>query len=220
MTTPPSRSAYDLGFLGYPEQPTRRVFFSFHHKEPDLWRAYIVRNSNVVKRHNGEPGGYADNSLWEEAKTEGKARLKRFIDQGLSGCSVTCVLIGKNTFARPWVQYEIFKSIGDGKGVFGVFLDGLGDREGRTDIRGKNPFDYLGYDVSDSDPGKLVPCVNFSTRRKFYRDADPISANDARFWSFTSNMLSVQLKVYDWVGDDGYNWFPIWVQAAAQQVQR
>ena len=202
-------------------QPTRRVFFSFHYQQ-DILRATIVRKSNVVKLNHGEPGGYVDSSLWETAKTEGKDSIKRLIDEGLLGCSVTCVLIGGNTFERHWVHYEIFKSIEHGKGVFGVFLGGLRDpRSRRTDARRTNPFQWLGYRMLDAYPGKLVPCVHYASGWKIYTDANPISASAVRVWPFiNSNTLRERLSVYDWVYDRGYDNFPSWVQMAAQQAQR
>ena len=57
----------------------RKVFFSFHYK--DIMNANIVRNSGQFKP-TAETGFY-DKSLWEDAKTKGKAAIQKLIDDGL-----------------------------------------------------------------------------------------------------------------------------------------
>ena len=96
----------------------RRVFFSFHYA--DIMNANIVRMSGQFKPT--KETGFYDSSLWEEAKTKGDAALKELIDAGLNNTSVTCFLIGAKTSTRRWRKYELEKSIGDGKGIFGVLL--------------------------------------------------------------------------------------------------
>ena len=220
MTTPSSgsRSVYDRGSPGHSSQSKRHVFFSFHYQQ-DIWRVNVVRNHDVVKRNHGEPRGYFDGSLSEKAKTEGKASVKRLIDEGLSDCSVTCVLIGKNTSERHWVHYEVFKSIERGKGVFGVFINKLEDSSGSTDARGTSPFRVLKY-CADTPSEKLVPYVKPSSGWKIYTETDPISASSAPYLCFDSSKLDELFKVYDWVDDNGYDKFTKWVEAAAQQAQR
>src|SRR5690348_2423591 len=103
----------------------RRVFFSFHFD--DVWAANIVRNSNVVKAQY-EPASRAffDKSLWEETKKQGDRAIRKMIDDGLDGSSVTCVLIGQQTWARPWVRYELLKSFERGNGILGVHIHDIG----------------------------------------------------------------------------------------------
>lgn len=45
----------------------RRTFFSFHY-EPDVWRAWNVRNSWVVKESDEESRGFFDSSVFEASK--------------------------------------------------------------------------------------------------------------------------------------------------------
>ena len=77
--------------------------------------------------------GYFDGSLEEKAKKEGDQAVKKLIDQGLKGSSVLCVLIGKETYTRRWVDYEILKSISLSKGVFGIRIHQLKDPNTGTD---------------------------------------------------------------------------------------
>jgi hypothetical protein len=102
----------------------RKVFFSFHFD--DVTRANVVRNSDVITRQYQEGVRFYDKSLWEEAKKQGPVAIKRMINTGLEGSSVTCVLIGQKTWERPWVRYEILKSIARGNGVLGVEIHDVG----------------------------------------------------------------------------------------------
>ena len=87
----------------------RKVFFSFHYD--DVTRVNVVRNSDQITRQYQKAARFHDRSLWEEAK-QGPLALKRMINGGLDGSSVTCVLIGQQTWQRPWVRYQILKSLG------------------------------------------------------------------------------------------------------------
>lgn len=111
----------------------RHVYFSFHYA--DVWKANVVRNSGVVVRS----AGFADRSLWEEAKAKSKGRLERLIQDGLNGTSVTVVLIGRETADRPWVEYEIEQSIERGNALMGLHLHSIPDMTKRTTRRGAVP---------------------------------------------------------------------------------
>ena len=77
--------------------PKRRVFFSFHYQR-DIWRVNQVRNAGIVDAQAA--AGWSDASLWEEAKKKGDAAIKKLINDGLVGTSVTVVLIGSQTSER------------------------------------------------------------------------------------------------------------------------
>ncbi len=79
----------------------------------------VVRNSNVVEGF--ESAGFLDSSLWEEAQKKGDEAIKRLINDGLKGTSVTVVLIGAKTSEREYVEYEIERSWERGNGLIGVY---------------------------------------------------------------------------------------------------
>jgi hypothetical protein len=114
----------------------RSVFFSFHY-EQDIWRATNVRNAGKVDA--AAAAGWNDASLWEEAKRKGKPEIERLIDAGLKGTSVTAVLVGTETSTRPWVSYEIEKSIQRGNGLLAVRIHSVKDQSGHRSRRGKVP---------------------------------------------------------------------------------
>lgn len=114
----------------------RQVYFSFHYD--DIQRANVVRNSQTIRAADEEVG-YYDHSLWEEAKTKGDAAIKALIDGGLSGASVTVLLIGTETYQRPWVLYEIAESHNQGMGLLGIHINGIADWQGLVKMPGPNP---------------------------------------------------------------------------------
>jgi hypothetical protein len=62
------------------------------------------------------------------------------IDGGLAGASVTAVLIGAETYSRPWVLYEIAESRNAGMGLLGINLCNIPDWGGKTEAPAHNPF--------------------------------------------------------------------------------
>jgi hypothetical protein len=116
----------------------RRTFFSFHY-ERDVWRAGQVRNCWVTKPDR-ESAGFWDAAAWEEVKRKGEDAIHRWIDNQLNGTSVTVVLIGAETAERKYVGYEIQQSHKKGNGMLGIYIHNMKDSNGRTDIRGANPF--------------------------------------------------------------------------------
>src|SRR5258708_21476663 len=125
----------------------RRVFSSFHYQH-DITRVNVVRNHWVAKL-NGRDAGYWDHSLWEEAKRKGEAAIKRLIDEGLRGTSVTVVLAGTRTAGRKWVTYETVQSHNRGNGIICVYIHHIKNLHGLTGAPGLNPLHdvYLESDV-------------------------------------------------------------------------
>jgi MTH538 TIR-like domain (DUF1863) len=122
----------------------RRVFYSFHF-EADNWRASQVRNMGAVE--GNKPA--SDNS-WESVKRGGDAAIQRWIDDQMSGRSCTVVLIGEETAGRYWIEYEIEKSWEDGKGLLGIHIHRLKDRDGLRASKGRSPFADIDLDDGSS----------------------------------------------------------------------
>lgn len=126
----------------------RRVFFSFHY-DNDITRSMTVRNSWVTQ--GKEAAGFIDKAEFEQVKRQGDAAVHRWIDKQLEGTSVTVVLIGSDTLNRPFVQYEICKSLQRGNAVIGVLIHNIKDmRTGRYSPRG-NTHTVIGY-YNDGSP--------------------------------------------------------------------
>lgn len=106
----------------------RKVFFSF--KYDDVHRAMNVRNSNVIG--GVLKSGFIDKAEFEKVERAGDAAIKTWIDNQLSGTSVTVVLIGENTGKSKWVKYEIEQSIARGNGLLTIDISKISDLQGNT----------------------------------------------------------------------------------------
>jgi hypothetical protein len=112
---------------------------------------------------------------WEAIKGRGEKAIQEWIDGQLKGRSCTIVLIGAATAGRKWIKYEIEKSWNDGKGVLGIYIHNLEDREEKQSSKGGNPF--ADFSVS----GKLL-----STIVKAY---DPPYSTSANVYSHIKSNL-------------------------------
>lgn len=112
----------------------RRVFYSFHF-DPDNWRVQTVRNIRAI-----EAQPKLSSNEWETVWRQGDKAIRSWIDQQMAGKGCVVVLIGAQTAGRPWVQYEIKKGWGDGKGVCGIHIHNLKNSAGFQSAKGANPF--------------------------------------------------------------------------------
>ena len=115
----------------------RRTFFSFHYNG-DIKRIGVVRNSWLTKKDR-EDAGFWDSSDWEEVRKDTDEAIMRWINRQLDNTSVTVVLIGKDTSNRPWVNYEIKKSIERVNGLLGIYIHQIKGLSLEITKKGNNP---------------------------------------------------------------------------------
>lgn len=190
----------------------KRVFFSFHYEDVEMFRANVVRKHDLTKEDRDD-AGFFDASLWETAQRTGPDAVKRLINQALDNTSATAVLVGSDTYSRRWVRYEIIKSMQRGNGLFGVHINGIRDKNRMTKPYGPNPFEHLAVRYNnDGTSLEILEWVNSAWQT--YRDVDGYSLKDQRprdQWG-QSYQLTKWYRLYDWVADDGYNNFATWVE--------
>jgi MTH538 TIR-like domain (DUF1863) len=191
----------------------KRVYFAFHYQDVIDFRANVVRNHWLTKPHR-DAAGFFDASLWEDAEKDGDVAIKRLINAGLANTSVTCVLIGSQTFDRRWVTYEFMKSFKRGNEIIAIHINSITGRDRKTKLPGPNPLSYLGVVFSDSG---LTTTLRDKIEGKWidYTDVDGCAsyrtdgvAPEYRGKGFQFSKL---FSTYDWVADDGYNNFAAWV---------
>lgn len=194
-------------------QMAKRVFFSFHYKDVINFRANVVRNHWMTKPDRAE-AGYFDASVWESAKRRGEEALKQLINGALENTSNTCVLIGSETYARPWVRYEVLKSFRRGNHLFGVHINGINSKEGTSDNLGPNPLEYVGVTFSsDGSTGTLWEKTGGEWVKydKIGGSAN-YAVSIAQQYRGNGYNLSNWYPVYRWNADNGYNNFSSWVK--------
>lgn len=190
----------------------KRVFFSFHYQDVLDFRANVVRNHWMTKPDR-EVCGFFDHSIWENAKKTGSTALKKMINDGLNGSSVTCVLIGSSTWARPWVRYEMLKSYRRGNHMFGVHINSFKGKDQITKPQGANPLNYVGVTFSDDgQTGTMWQVINGDWVK--YTEIDgsaDFSTNVPAQYRGKGYNLGNWYSSYDWIGNDGFNNFATWV---------
>jgi MTH538 TIR-like domain (DUF1863) len=190
----------------------KRVFFSFHYKDVADFRANVVR-CHWMTKPDREICGYYDASIWESAQKQGDVALKRLINAGLEKTTNTCVLIGSQTYERPWVRYELLKSFKRGNNLFGVHINSIKSKEGTTKIKGANPLEYVGVTFSDSG----LTATLWEKKNDKWVEYDKIDGSAsyrvevAQKYRGNGYNLASFYSVYDWVADDGFNNFADWV---------
>lgn len=117
----------------------RKVFFSFHY-ERDVRRIQQVRQSWVVRERGTAPPFY-DKAEFEDAKRRAGG-IEQWIETQLSGCSVTAVLFGRETYDRPWVKHEIKRSYERKMGILAIDIHNVRDPLSGTDQQGRNPLEH------------------------------------------------------------------------------
>ena len=109
----------------------RKVYWSFYYKDDSL-RIQQIINMGAVEGQRILTG-----QKWEEVEKGGDAAVKNWINEEMKRKTCLVVLVGTNTFARPWVQYEIIKAGNDKLGVVGIRINGLRDlRSQATSAKG------------------------------------------------------------------------------------
>ena len=193
----------------------RRVFFSFHY-ERDIWRANVVRNSWVTKPDR-EAAGFIDAAEFEKLKKKGDLAIKKWINSQLEGTSVTAVLIGRETYLRRWVRYELIKSFDKINGLLGIYIHKIKDESKKIDVKGENPFDYVGVYIGKNGEAKYAELKN--GRWVEFQDFPTCSIKFPKeYWK--GKVFPFSHRLYDWVDDNGYNNLGEWVKRAAEQVGR
>jgi hypothetical protein len=191
----------------------KRVFFSFHWADVIDFRANVVRQHWVAKLNRDE-AGFFDASLWETAKKTSPTAVKRIINSGLDGTSVTCALIGSYTYARRWVRYELMKSFRKGNAMLGVHINCIAGRDQQTKPAGPNPFEYLGVTFSQNGATATLHEIVDGTWKEYSEidgSATYQTGGVAEQFRGKGFNLSRWYKIYDWNSDNGYANFATWI---------
>jgi hypothetical protein len=188
-----------------------RIYFCFHYEDVETFRANVVRNHDLTKETG--KAGFFDASIWEEAELHGADSVKGLINRNLENTSVTCALIGSETWKRRWVRYEILKSYDRGNKLFGIHINGVKDKYQRTYAQGKNPFSFLGF-VIGGDGKTLTYYEHDGSEWQLYRDLPAKSASFDIKWCGKGYALSQWVPCYDWTTGNGYQNFASWADDA------
>jgi hypothetical protein len=127
------------------------VFYSFHF-DNDVMRVQQIRQMGMID--GDEPVSKND---WETVKRSGSGAIERWIYANMNYKRCVVVLIGTDTHARPWVQYEIKKAWADNRGLLGIHIHNLRCPNQGTCSKGTNPFNQ--FDFRDASGRRVMPPV-------------------------------------------------------------
>lgn len=183
----------------------KRVYFAFHYQDVIDLRANVVRKHNMIG--GTAAAGYYDASIWEEARKTSPLALKRLINKELEYTSVTSVLIGTETWRRPWVRYEIFKSIERGNKLIGIHINSVRP----VKDNGPNPFDNLALEFNQA--GTIATPIEWDGHTwRVFGELDPFKVPQ-KPWNMCgkSFTLATWYQTYDWMTQNGYRNFNSWI---------
>jgi hypothetical protein len=235
---PSSNSALPVAPWSAPALPVapvvtkRKGFFSFHYD--DLMRVNNVRQSWKISHPDRElKRNFYDRSLWERTKLNNPEGLKNLIRRGMEHSSAVCVMVGTQTWERPWVRYEIARTVVDNRGLLAVHINGLKHiHRQQPDVLGPNPLDFMGI-YRKSGGGFYLYELNYVVVNRL------TGAREWRWQEFQQHrtpvrvpkylvapqddavvQLSTGTRVHDYVTDRGSDNLVSWIDDAAKRVGR
>ncbi len=216
--SPPTNRPFGTPTIAAPKPKQRSTFYSFHYD--DVFRVNHVRQAGVFLPNDRERFRTPqDKSLWEKAKNTNPNALKLMIIRALTGTTVTIVLAGENTWERPWVRFEIARSLLKGNGLLTVYIDGCECPRNGFGRRGPNPLSYLALGLNrriyELDVrGDWVPYDKISQRLETW----PKWLAPPKPGYVTP--LDTGTMAYDWINDNGRENLLRWTHAAAVSAGR
>jgi tRNA-dihydrouridine synthase len=152
----------------------RRVFYSFHY-DNDVFRVQQIRNMGELD--GDKPVSVND---WETVKKGGNKAIETWIDGNMKHKSCVVVLVGEDTYKRPWVKHEIKKAWEDGKALVGIYIHNLKDPKTGKCSKGTSPFEQFTFKDGIKLSSK-VKCHNPNTT-----DANNDIKNNIEDWIETA----------------------------------
>jgi hypothetical protein len=147
------------------------------------------------------------------------------IRQGVKNTSVICVLVGTETWQRPWVRYEIARALINRKGLLAVHINGLPHHQTlKPDQRGFNPCGIMGIARAQNNNHCLCERVYVDgawTWRWYARQTDPVPLPKYMKPPTLGQPvpLSEVTSEYDWSQNGAKN-IGSWIDMAAQEAGR
>lgn len=123
------------------------------------------------------------------------------------------MLIGSETYSRPWVRYELLKSFVRGNSLLGIHVNSIKDQNSQTKSLGPNSLAFVSVTFSeDGQTGTLWEHRGGQWVK--YTEIDgsaDYSTNVAAQYRGQGYNFSKFHPAYDWVAANGFQNFPTWV---------
>lgn len=107
----------------------KNVFISHHHKDDALVdKMTSLLNKNGCEIRNSSIRAKPANQERLDKGLVKDSTIKRLLRMKMSWAGTVIVLVGKETHARPWVNWEVEEAKRQGKNIVGVYEHGLKDK--------------------------------------------------------------------------------------------
>jgi hypothetical protein len=219
-----------------PATVKRKGFFSFHYA--DIIRVNNVRNAWKINAPGREDKRqFFDRSLWESVQRKNPDGLKNLIRTGMTHASAVCVLVGAATWSRPWVRYEIARSVIDKKGLLAVHINSLRHHQRLvSDVLGDNPLAFMAVGCPNTKgiyflyERMLRQVVRYGQATwewqwdKYSKHGSPVPL--PKYMQATPPQvgfvvpLSDVTAIYDYVVEEGHKNIGAWIDTAALRAGR
>jgi hypothetical protein len=133
---------------------TRRIFISYEGE--DRMRAKGFR---LLRFNPNVEVDFFDRHLLDPVASRDPDYIRRCINERMRGTSVTVVLIGSKTHESDWVDYEIRRTVEEGKGLLGIRL------KGRDESIVPPRLDESGAETVDWEPSEFNEAIERAARR-------------------------------------------------------
>ena len=145
-----------------------KIFISYHRAD----RKYKDKIINILKKHNYKYFCVDENKSFDGLTHQ---HIADFICSEMKDCDVLLCLVGRETFSRPHVDWEIHTAlkgiVGERKGIVGVMLENREDSKNEIDLntfptKFKDNFDYVVLEQFASINNRIEYAVNLAMKNR------------------------------------------------------
>lgn len=138
----------------------KNVFVSHHHKDDaSINKMQSILNGRNYSIRNSSMRVKPKNQARLDNKQVSDRTIKRLLRMKMRWSGSVIVIIGKKTYQRPWVKWEIDMARKLGKPIIGVYEHGLKDKVPLPENLERNASSIVGW-----NSGKIISALNGESR--------------------------------------------------------
>lgn len=154
---------------------TKNVFISHHHKDDkhvDSLTELLGKNGCNIRNSSIRAKPANQERLDKELVKE--ATIKRLLRMKMSWAGTVIVLLGKETYERKWVNWEIEEALNQGKKIVGVYEYGLKEKVKLPEALEDSASSIVGW-----NPASIIDAINGAVPPTFQNpDGTPSERKD------------------------------------------
>lgn len=156
----------------------KNVFISHHHKDDehvDKLTTLLSKNGCVI-RNSSIRAKPANQERLDKGKIKDEV-IRRLLKMKMSWAGTIIVLIGKETHARKWVNWEIDEALNQGKKIIGIYENGLKEK-----VKLPEALEDLASSIVGWDSASIIDAINDAVPPTFQNhDGTPSERKDGAY---------------------------------------